>query len=78
VVERIQAATAILPDYNFSAPSEETQDNNKTEAVEDIRLGTSLSGVFGSLITLILAFALGMAFREKKQVQNDTDLIGSE
>ena len=49
----IQERSAPLPDYSFK--SETTSEN----------LGTTVSGLIGSIITMMLAFALGMFFRKR-------------
>ncbi len=51
---RVQQATAVLPDYNFPAAA---------AAADDARLGTSLAGIVGGLLTLAFAGLLGLALR---------------
>lgn len=56
---RVQQATTLLPDYNFRPESagDRVQD--------DPRLGTSLAGIVGGLLTLALAGLLGLALKAR-------------
>jgi cobalt/nickel transport system permease protein len=61
--EKLQAATAILPEYGF-------KDNNNSKGSEDsswglVNLGTSISGIIGALLTLLLAFIVGLILKYK-------------
>jgi len=54
--ERLQQATALLPDYGFrGAPAQ----------AEPRRLGTSVAGMVGGLLTLVLALLLGWALKAR-------------
>ncbi|GAA0179852.1 energy-coupling factor ABC transporter permease [Clostridium sediminicola] len=58
----IQEKTAFLPDYGFKFfGSEETQIENKeqTDAWPKVSAGTSISGILGGTITLLLAMVTG-------------------
>jgi len=55
----LQEKTSVLPDYGFRQSGAE-------ENGSIVNIGTSLSGIVGSLITLTLAFIIGIIFRRKK------------
>jgi len=55
----IQEKLAFLPDYNFRKEADKT-DNS--------RLGTSLAGVVGGLLTLGVALLVGVALRRRQQL----------
>jgi len=57
--EHIQEATSILPDYGFKS----TDSSGEAWGWKSVNPGTTVSGVAGSIITLILAFAIGMLFK---------------
>ncbi len=56
----IQGKLAFLPDYNFKKP--------EGEKGKVSRLGTSLSGIAGALITLGLAVLVGFILRKRQQL----------
>jgi len=65
----LQDKLAFLPDYNFKKPaggnsSTSTDEPAKTEGS---RLGTSLAGVVGALITLGLAVLIGLFLRKRQE-----------
>ena len=60
IVESIQEKLAFLPDYSFKTKSESDADANKFPAVS---AGTSVSGLIGGLITLVLVVIIGFLFR---------------
>ena len=60
---KLQKKTAILPDYSFikpgaPAPGSSTKDDQPANT-DDNRLGTSVSGFIGGLMTLLMAFGIG-------------------
>jgi cobalt/nickel transport system permease protein len=57
----MQEKTALLPDYGFKAPEGEA--TAEAEPWPAISAGTSLSGVVGGLLTLVLACLVGFALR---------------
>lgn len=61
---KVQEATAFLPDYSFreseAAPAPATNSTAQT--------GTSLSGIVGGILTLLLAGCVGMLLRRRKAV----------
>ena len=71
VLAAIQEKTAILPDYTFRKPSEpKTHDAlpaGEHKKDERSRLGTSISGLFGSLMVLALAFLSGVILKKRTQ-----------
>jgi len=56
---RLQQHVALLPDYNFRKPERAGDAGSEGASEGDDRLGTSLSGVVGGLITLALAVLVG-------------------
>jgi cobalt/nickel transport system permease protein len=57
-LEQIQGKTAIMPDYALPTAA---------ESVRDERIGTSLAGIIGGTITLILCLLIGFVLRKKGQ-----------
>ncbi len=72
VLREVQEKTAILPDYRFSAGNDTSREGEPEEAVNywpDIKPETSVSGITGSIMVLVLIFILGIgikALRKKK------------
>jgi cobalt/nickel transport system permease protein len=64
----LQGKTAFLPDYAFQKPAEAAvrREAGKTVA-SDGRLGTSVAGIVGAMITLAIAFAVGLLLRKRHQ-----------
>lgn len=68
-LSEIQGKTAFLPDYGFktsSEPSSETAKGQEPVEVEPwpaVSAGTSVSGLVGGLLTLLLAAGIGLAIR---------------
>jgi len=60
----VQKKTAFLPGYGFK--STETPAEESSEKWPAVDAGTSISGMVGSILTLLLAVLLGFAFRRKK------------
>jgi cobalt/nickel transport system permease protein len=54
-LEGVQEQTAILPDYGFK----------KTAAGESSRLGTSVAGLVGGLLVLLLGLGLGLLLKKR-------------
>ena len=67
----VQQKTAVLPDYSFKKPGEtgkdETQPAGQRKNAEGSRLGTSVSGVIGALVTLALALLIGFLLKKRQQ-----------
>lgn len=62
----IQEKTAFLPDYSFKA--QDTGDTQITASAEDsARLGTSVSGGVGALLSLVLAAFIGLILKRRRQ-----------
>lgn len=59
----LQNKMAFLPDYNFKQP-ETTLDETKQHG--ESRMGTSLSGVLGGVMTLAFAFGIGLMLKRRK------------
>ncbi len=59
----IQSKTAFLPDYGFKAPEEGAQQDAEGggEAWPSVNAGTSVSGLVGGVMTLVLAALAGLA-----------------
>jgi cobalt/nickel transport system permease protein len=68
----IQEKTAVLPDYGFKAAENERSGNaaENTEAKESwpaVNAGTSVSGIVGGILTLVLAVLIGFVLRRRSQ-----------
>jgi cobalt/nickel transport system permease protein len=67
----LQEKTAFLPDYSLKKPvapeQAEAKTDNARKEEDGSRLGTSLSGVIGAVITLALAFFAGFVLKRRKQ-----------
>jgi len=67
----IQDKIAFLPDYSFRNPSDAASGTLKAEKErqreESARLGTSIAGIVGGLLTLLLTFLSGFLLRKKAQ-----------
>ncbi len=61
--EKLQATTAIFPEYGFKGNSESKDSEDSQWAF--VNLGTSISGIIGALITLLLAFVVGLILKHK-------------
>lgn len=81
LLAQIQEATAFLPDYGFHEPEaavvpamqavEQTaamQAVEQTAIMQTASAGTSLSGIVGGVLTLLLAGCAGMVLRRRKAV----------
>ncbi len=58
LMAQIQEKTAFLPDYSFASPA-------PGASGESGRLGTTVSGIAGGLITLALAFLTGLVLKKR-------------
>lgn len=71
VLASIQEKTAILPDYTFKNSTLPKGAKTKTENLREMddgsRLGTSISGIIGVIITLALAFFAGFVLKKRNQ-----------
>ena len=65
----MQDKLAILPDYDFRRTNNPATDTAKTSPVHP---GTSLSGIAGSLMVLLLAGAAGLALRNRRDSSTTT------
>ena len=68
----VQERTAFLPDYGFkgSGPeqaAEESQAVEQKEAWPAVNAGTSVSGIVGGALTLMLSVVIGLVFRRRGQ-----------
>ncbi len=68
----LQSSTSLLPDYGFAAPTG-ADGHADEEAAEEtatwpaINAGTSLSGLVGGLLTLVIAGGIGMLVRSTRK-----------
>jgi cobalt/nickel transport system permease protein len=62
LMAKIQKKTSFLPDYSFAGSSAEA---SPSPAVDEGRLGTTVSGIAGGLITLTLAFLAGLILKRR-------------
>ena len=71
VLSAFQVKTAFLPNYSFKKPvatkSLGAQPENKKTKSDGSRLGTSISGVVGGLLTLAIAFLTGLVLKRRPQ-----------
>jgi cobalt/nickel transport system permease protein len=67
VLRKIQEKTAILPDYNFKAPPRKTTGEETAAAWPALEAGTSISGIIGGAVVLVLVtlIAYGIRFARK-------------
>ena len=67
----LQEKTAFLPDYAFRKPAEPVKVGSKPGAEQkkarESNLGTSVAGIVGALLTLLLAFLIGLLLKKRKQ-----------
>ena len=67
LLEKIQEKTAFLPDYSFRIP--ENAPKEESEAVwPAVNTGTSVSGIVGGVMTLLLALLAGFLLKKRKNV----------
>jgi cobalt/nickel transport system permease protein len=68
----LQEKTAFLPDYSFrseAAPGQEAEAPAEQETPwPAVDPGTSLSGLVGGALTLVLALLIGIALKRRKKV----------
>ena len=64
---RLQERTAVLPDYGFKAGEDETSATDETAGDPQpwpaVNAGTSISGIVGGLMTLVLACLIGFVLK---------------
>ena len=65
-LEKVQEKTALLPDYGFKGKSATPQDEIP-DAGPVVDGGTTVSGLIGGAITLILAGSIGYALKRRKR-----------
>lgn len=61
-----QEKTAFMPDYNFKKSGSEPKEKETAPSQHGVDMGTSLSGIFGSIIVLILIIGIGVGIRIMK------------
>jgi cobalt/nickel transport system permease protein len=61
LLAKVQEKTSFLPDYSFASPG----NGEPAAPAPTARLGTSVSGILGGLITLALAFAAGLVLKRR-------------
>jgi cobalt/nickel transport system permease protein len=70
---KIQEKTAFMPDYDLKSSATEAtdkSDNAEEQSWPDINTGTSLSGVIGGTLTLLLASLIGVLLRFRTAGKN--------
>ncbi|HEY4744736.1 MAG TPA: energy-coupling factor ABC transporter permease [Desulfuromonadaceae bacterium] len=74
MLSALQEKTALLPDYSFRKPAEARHEAAQPEGGknkdEKSRLGTSVSGVAGGLLTLAIAVATGLVLKRRARPGN--------
>jgi cobalt/nickel transport system permease protein len=67
----IQEKTAFLPDYSFKKPDAAKKETAKPETESKVetasRTGTSLSGIVGAIMTLVVAFVIGFLLKMRNR-----------
>jgi cobalt/nickel transport system permease protein len=66
---KVQEKTALLPDYNFKQRPADQQDEESVPGA-GIDSGTTVAGLIGGAITLIMAASIGYALRRRKRRAN--------
>jgi cobalt/nickel transport system permease protein len=61
---RLQERTAVLPDYGFKPEGRGAKEGGSWPAVES---GTTVSGLVGGALTLVLAVFIGIALKKRKR-----------
>lgn len=76
-LSEIQSKTAFLPDYSFKTNEDENKEEPATQANQwpSISAGTSVSGIVGGILTLVLVaftgFVISLVKRKKKKVTSE-------
>lgn len=71
--ETIQEKTAFLPDYGFKKNEKEAvNENSKAPSWPDVNAGTTISGLVGGGITLLVAGIIGLVLRLVKKTKAKT------
>ena len=69
ILSALQEKTAFLPDYSFKKPAEVKESGAQPEGEkkkdEGSKLGTSVSGIFGGLLTLAIVFLTGFVIKRR-------------
>lgn len=72
LLSAIQEKTAFLPDYSFKKSTEikesVAQPEGETKKDEGSKLGTSVSGIFGGLMTLVIVFLTGLILKKRTYI----------
>jgi cobalt/nickel transport system permease protein len=70
----IQAKTAVLPDYGFAAPEgkKEQEGGGTDSAWGTPNAGTSVSGLVGGCLTLLIAGLAGWLFRRRQPINDNS------
>jgi cobalt/nickel transport system permease protein len=65
-VEKIQQKTAVFPDYDFKKPDRREEPGKEPEQTSSVvHVGTSIAGLVGAVLTLVLVGILGVALRRR-------------
>jgi len=67
VLKTIQEKTAFLPDYNFKPSATEKTGKEKSSAWPGIETGTSVAGLTGGVVVLVLVLLCGFGIRSFKK-----------
>ncbi len=65
LLDTIQKKTAFFPDYNFRIPENPSKENDKSSS-PSVNHGTSVSGLVGGVLTLLLALFVGFLIKKRK------------
>ncbi len=63
VLKSVQEKTVILPGYGFKPPGNETETKEEAPSRPAAGAGTSLSGLIGGVLVLVIAFGIGWLIR---------------
>lgn len=68
VSERVQTGAAVLPDYGFAAGEDAGEGESESESSwPGVSAGTTVAGIVGGSVCLIVAGGLGIVLRKKRQ-----------
>jgi cobalt/nickel transport system permease protein len=71
----VQEKTAFLPDYGFKVSGEQAPAGEQNEEWPAVNGGTSLSGLVGGVMTLLLAAVMGFIINATNRARKNKDLI---
>lgn len=64
--ERLQSGTSVLPDYGFAATEDDQEEPESESSWPGVSGGTTVAGIVGGSVCLIVAGGLGIVLRKKR------------